>query len=198
MVNAKNIILGIGIVVIYALVLWQGIEAFYPSPQHDDFCKSSIFDSGPFVKSADRGTSCNFTKDLQEQQDQCYTQKGFPVYEYDNNGCTVKIKECNMCNEELNEAQDKHSKAVFVIAIIAGIITLIVGYSILSVEPVGSALMGSGIWAIFWGAAINWRSFSSVLRFLLLLIALVVIIWFALRLNRSEKKNIWQKIGLKK
>ncbi len=200
MINVKNLILGIGIVVVYALVLWQGIEAFYPSPQYDDFCKAGRFDAYYPAKPAVTGeqVNCTFPRELQEKQNQCYADKGQPVFEYDDNGCIINVKECDYCQRDFDDAQDAHSKVVFVVAIIIGLITLVIGYGVLSVEPVGSALIGSGIWAIFWGAAINWRNFSNIWRFLLLFVALVIIITFALRLNRPSKKNVWQKIGLKK
>ena len=199
MINVKNLVLGIGIVVIYALVLWQGIEAFYPSPQYDDFCKAGRFDTYYPAKPIAVGEpNCTFSRELQDKQNQCYTDKGQPVFEYDERGCTVDVKECDYCQRDFEKAQDAHSKIIFIIAIIIGVITLIVGYGVLSTEPVGSALIGSGIWAIFWGAAINWRNFSSVWRFLLLLVALVLVIWFALRLNKPGKKSVWQKLGIKK
>lgn len=199
--SIKNVILGIGIVVIYALALWQGIEAFYPSPQYDEFCTAGRFDTyyPPAKPIAVGEPSCNFSRSLQEQQNACYANEGQPIFEYDDNGCAISVKECDYCNKEFNDAQDKHSSFVFVIAIIVGVITLIVGYSILSIEPVGSALIGSGIWAIFWGAAINWRNFSNVWRFLLLFLALVLVIWFALHLNKAvQKKGFFDKIGLKR
>ncbi len=199
MINVKNIVLGLGIVIVFALVLWQGIEAFYPSPQYDDFCKAGRFDPYyPTKPMAVGEPNCTFSRELQDKQNQCYADKGQPVFEYDDKGCTIAIKTCDYCQRDFDKALDNYSKVVFVIAIIVGLITLIIGYGFLSVEPVGSALIGSGIWAIFWGAAINWRNFSSVWRFLLLFVALVVIITFALRLNRPGKKNVWQKLGMKK
>lgn len=200
MINVKNLVLGIGIVVIYALVLWQGIEAFYPSPQSDDFCTAGRFDGSYYAEKpiVQGEPACTFPSELRDKETQCYADKGNPIFEYDERGCRVSFKECNYCQRDYEDALDVHSKVVFVIAVIIGVITLIVGYSVLSTEPVGSALIGSGIWAIFWGAVINWRNFSSVWRFLLLFVALVIVIAFALRLNKPDKKNVWQKLGMKK
>jgi len=154
--NVKNLVLGIGIVIVYALVLWQGVEAFYPSPQFDDYCSEVI--PKPILDEGSR--------------------------------VPIKIEDdFKECREEFNSARDSHSSVVFVIALIVGILTLVLGYFVLSVEPVGSALIGSGIWAIFWGSVINWRNFSNIWRFLLLLFALVLLIWLTLRLNRPEKKR---------
>lgn len=183
-INVKNIVLGIGIIVVFGLALWQGIEAFYASPQYEDFCNSAKY-AGPIVYAKEQ---CNFSTGLEREQQNCYTNRGQPVFEYNGNGCPISLKECDMCNKEFENAQDKHSKAVFIISIIVGIIALIVGYGILSIEPVGSALMGGGVWAIFWGTAINWRNLGSLWRFGLLFLALVLLIWIAVRLNKRLKK----------
>lgn len=164
MVNVKNLILGIGIVIVFALVLWQGIEAFSPSPQWNDFCG----DVEPIPRPLE-GEAIPESKD--------------------------NFKECR---QNYDEARDAHSKIVFFVALIVGIITVIIGYTILSTEPVGSALIGSGIWAIFWGSLINWRNFASVWRFVLLLLALVLLIWLTLKLNSKKEKGFWFSLGFGK
>ena len=78
MINVKNLVLGIGIVVIFALALWQGVEAFYPSSKYDDFCITN-YPSAPQLKP---DTICNPSKSLQNQEQQCYQRKGFPIYEF--------------------------------------------------------------------------------------------------------------------
>ena len=196
--NIKNLILGIGIVVIFGLALWQGIEAFYPSPQYDDFCTPGRFEAYYPLKTPAVGESCTYTQELRDAEARCYSEKGQPIYEYDDKGCYISVRECDYCQRDFEEAQDAHSKIVFIIAVIIGVITLIIGYGVLSVEPVGSALIGSGIWAIFWGSAINWRNFSNIWRFLLLLAALILIVWFALRLNKKKEKGFLARVGLKR
>ncbi len=196
MIKVKNIVLGIGIVVVFALVLWQGIEAFYPSPKYDDFCSGRIYPEAIPLK---ENVICTRSQQLIQEEQQCYLQKGSPVYNYDQNGCQISVKECDFCNNEFEKARDKHAKIVFIISLITGIITLFVGYGVLSIEPVGSALIGSGIWAIFWGSVMNWRNFSNIWRFLLLFLTLLLLIWIALRLNIGKnKKGFWRKVGLKK
>ncbi|MBX4196309.1 hypothetical protein KW805_01850 [Candidatus Pacearchaeota archaeon] len=181
--NVKNIVLGIGIFIVYMLMLGYGIEAFYPSPKYDSYCTGSEFTS-PKYPYAVIPTNCSYSPELQQQEQACYASQGMPVYQYNNQGCTISAT-CNYCNKQFNDAQKEYSKGVFIVALIAGIITLIIGYTILSVEPVGSALMASGIGAIFYGSVRNWSNLSDIWRFLLLLVALVVLIWIALRINRN-------------
>ncbi|MEK6825718.1 MAG: hypothetical protein AABY00_02945 [Nanoarchaeota archaeon] len=186
--SVKNLVLGIGIFIIYLLMLSYGIEAFYPSPQYEDFCKSNEFGRYPFSgKGVDTATNCTFSKTLQEQNELCYSSGGFPVYQYSDVGCTTAVKECNFCNKYYNESQRAYSKIVFIIALILGIITFLAGYGIFSVEPVSSALIASGIGAIFYGSVRNWENLSDILRFLLLFVALVLLIWITLRTNKIKK-----------
>ncbi len=180
--NVKNLVLGIGIFIVYLLMLNYGIEAFYKTPKYDDFC-AGVFERFPGKID---GANCTFNRSLQEQVNQCSSDGGIVIYEYDDNGCTIALKECNMCNKEFNEARIEHDKVVFVIALIAGILTLLIGFVVLSVEPVGSALMASGVGAIIYGSARNWENLTNIWRSLLLFVALVLLIWIALHLNKKE------------
>jgi hypothetical protein len=171
MVNVKNLVLGIGIVVIFGLVLWQGIEAFYPTPEYSDFCDEFK-----------RQIVTNLQA-CEEIGGQWNPYEGPKPIGGEEGYCDRDFT----CRAQYDDAKDSHSKVVFIISLIVGLAAFLVGYGVLSVEPVGSALIGSGIWAIFWGSAINWRNFSSIWRFLLLLLSLVVLIWMTLRLNKEKK-----------
>lgn len=168
--NVKNFVLGIGIVVVFALTLWQGIEAFYPSPMYDDYC-GKIREPIPMPVDKDINLYQNATW--------CAENNG----NWRNGYCDFYYE----CQKQFDEVQDKHAKIAFIISVIVALIAIITGYAILSIEPVGSALIGSGIWALFYGTVINWRNFTNIWRFLLLFAALVLIIWITLRLNRKRK-----------
>jgi len=163
----KNLVLGLGIIIVFALVLWQGIETFYPSPKYDDFC-GKVHINRPLAI------------DKEFNQTDCISQGGI----WKNNYCDFYSE----CQTKYENARQQHSKVVFIISIVTGILTLLIGYTILSIEPVGSALIGSSVWAIFYGTLINWRNFTNIWRFILLLIAFVLIIWVAIRLNTKKKK----------
>ena len=194
MVNVKNLVLGIGIIVVFALALWQGIEAFYPSSKYEDFCKSTA----PQVPMLKQGAVCDLSSQLQREEERCYQQRGYPIYEYNNEGCQTSVKECDLCNIDFEKSQDNHAKSAFYIALIIGLIALIVGYSILTIEPVGSALIGAGIWSFFWGTLVNWRNLSSIWRFLLLLLALILIIYITIKLNTKKSQSKKKSKLLKK
>lgn len=179
MVNLKNLALGIGIIVVFALLLWQGIEAFYPSPNWEDYCGDKEI-PGKIIEDKN---SCEINGGRWTPQEiRCVTEPCPQGY------CDLYYQ----CNLDLQEDQESHSQVVFIISLIAAVVVIIVGYSFLKTEPVGSALIGSGVWAIFWGSAINWRNFSNIWRFLLLLIAFIAIVWITHRLNSKKKKSFWK------
>ncbi len=165
----KNFVLGVGIVVVFALVLWQGIEAFYPSPEWGDYC-----DEVAIPRTIGEG------KLVPVDQAGCVDSGG----EWTNGYCDYYSE----CEKEFDEVQDSHSQIVFFISLIVAILAFILGYSLLKTEPVGSALLGSGIWAVFYGTVVNWRNFSDIWRFLILLVVLILLIWLALR---PKKKKRW-------
>src|SRR3989344_5879035 len=100
--NVKNLVLGIGIFVVYLLMLNYGIEAFYPSPQYNDFCTpGSEFERSPVKPYPVSGDpNCTFSSKLREQEQQCYAQEGQPIYEYNERGCALAVRECDLCNKE--------------------------------------------------------------------------------------------------
>lgn len=190
----KNFVLGIGIVVVYALMLWQGIETFYPEPKYEDFCDVNI---GPRSFPEIAQTNCVFPPNLEAKQNACYKAKGEFRYEYDEKGCIIDGY-CDECSIFFNEASDKYSRNIFIISLITGFITFIIGFAILKIEPVGSALIGSGIWAIFYGTVRNWRNFGAGIRFALLFVVLIILIWLAIRLNKTRKERpfgLWARFG---
>lgn len=200
--KVKNLILGFGIFIVFMFLLHNGIRAFYPAPEYEKFCNQSVF-SGPIYPDKippNYGQNCTYSNKLREQEQQCYATKGQPIYEYDDNGCQIAVKECNYCQRDYDNARTGYNKNVFMIAIVIGIVVIIVGYAILSIEPVGSSLIASGIGAIIYGTMINWENLGSFGRFLLLFIAFALLIWIAIRLNTlgEKKTSFWQKLGIKK
>ncbi len=182
----KNIVLGIGIFIVFMFLLHNGIRAFYDHPEYNDFCTpgrtTGYYPDKPIPAYA---SNCTFTPQLRDAENACYAGEGQPIYEYDNVGCYTSVKECDYCNKEYNDVLKEYNKVVFIIALIAGIIVLLVGYLVLSVEPVGSALMASGIGAIIYGTISNWENLGNIGRFILLLLAFVLLVWIALRINKQ-------------
>ena len=181
--NFKNIILGIGIVVVYALLLWQGTRTFYPNPEFEDFCGESERFFRPFVEPIE----CETPQSVITDQFECNNKENYFHAEYDELGC-LSGGFCDDCNKQFESAQEKHARNVFIVSIIIAVITFVVGFFVLSIEPVGSSLIGSSIWAVFYGTIVNWQYFNAAWQFVLLLIAFAGLIWFTVWLNVKARR----------
>jgi hypothetical protein len=147
--NVKNLVLGVGIFILYLLVLNYGFRVFIGAPDWDDFC--SIDESRALAEGVPEKADVN---------------KG--------------------CNDDYRAAREVYTGKIFLISLIVGIFTLIIGHFAVSVEPVGSALLASGIGAIVFGTLENWSFLDEVWRFVLLVLAFVLVVWFAYRSNSKK------------
>lgn len=177
----RSFVLGVGIFIVYLLALFQGIQTFYPSPQYNDFCDLSIGKSFPLE-------GCSFSTELRNKETSCYSLGGNFVYEYGDNGCPVDGY-CDECGISYDRALDNYANRLFLISIVLGIIVLVVGLFLLKKEPVGSSLLASAIFTVFFGVVRNWRNFTESWRFFLLFVLLVALVWLTLRLEAGSKKK---------
>ena len=183
----RNFILGAGIFVVYLLTLSYGIEAFYPSPNYEDYCEGGYYGHRPLKE-----IQCESSPALYSKEASCNSAGAIFRLEYNEEGCAVDGY-CDECNLKFEEKDSEHSKIFFIISIIAGLFTLFIGYAFLATEPVGSSLLASGIGAIFMGSVGNWSYLGNIFRFLLLVISLIFLIWIALRLNKDKRKfKFWK------
>ncbi len=186
----KNIVLGVGIFIVYFLVLLYGIQTFYPEPKYEDYCTYRY----PTIY-REPAVNCTYSSELSAKEQACYAIKGEFRSEYDSRGC-VTDGYCDECGINYQDAISKYNTNVFWIALIIGLITIIVGYSIFSIEPIGSGLMASGVLAIVYGSVRNWQNFTNAIKFGLLVFVLIVLILLALRVNK--KSGFLHRIGFKK
>ena len=126
---ALTILLGIFIAVMVVVLFNLIVSYAYESPKYEDVCKN--INSGPYPVKYGGGTeqcgNCTFSKILQEQTDSCVQSGGMAIYDYDNKGCTSSLKECNMCNQQFNDATAKYNKNTFFIFAFIGFILIIAG-----------------------------------------------------------------------
>ena len=182
---AKNLVLGLGILIVFMLVLGYGFSALYPSPEYRNYCKEKMREPKisyipEYAQQCDNAFNL-----LQNKVNECSFNEGLPIFEYDQNNCPKDVK-CDFCNLEYNQARDSYSNVVFVASLLIGVLVIIIGVVIFTIEPVGTALIASGIGAIIYGTIVNWRNFGDLWRFILLFIALVFLIILAIFLNKKK------------
>ena len=72
----------------------------------------------------------------------------------------------------------QHDKVVFIVAIIVGVLAIITGI-ILRAEIVGTGTLSGGILLILYGTLRYWQHADEILKFILLGITLVILIWIS-------------------
>jgi hypothetical protein len=128
---ALSIIVGVFIAIMVITLVNLIVSYAYEGPKYEDYCKLGYGSTYPVKYGYDLygnpSANCTFSKNLQNLTDQCYSTQGQPVYEYNDQGCTIALKECSMCNKEFNSAQEKYNTNTFYIFAVVGFILIVAG-----------------------------------------------------------------------
>ncbi len=171
----KQILLAVGIMVIFNFFVFYGIEAFYDSPEYQDFCPDRPFPV------------------MNETQETCESAGGYwnppmcPSGEKCQGYCDMYYK----CQKEFDAARKPYERNVFVISMVIGILTILVSL-FLPLESVSSGFMAGGVIVLIVGVIRYWNDLNEVLRFVILGIVLAILVWIGYRklnpkLEQSEK-----------
>ena len=181
--NLKNIILGITIIILTISVAVYGVNIFYDKPEYRDFCQE--FKTAEVIDTQER------CEDIGGKWNE---DGGRPVRI--SSGETIEILGfCDRdytCRMELEDAQEKYSRNVFLFALPLGILVIAIGAFVFGLEAVGAGLMGGGVGIILYGVGAFWRFADDWLKFILSLVGLIAVIWLAYWFN-SKDWNIWKK-----
>ncbi len=160
----KEIIIAITIAIIFALFVGYGIEVFDPSLDREDFCPDSLYEI--------------------DNEEECLAADGnwgisspeprVPVKgDIEGNKFCSPAKECY---DAYDLERTRHDKNVFIVSIIIGLIAIFIGV-ILKKDPVSTGILSGGILLIIYGTIRYWEHANDTLKFILLGIVLVVLIW---------------------
>ncbi len=170
----KNVVIGIAIIILTISVAVYGINMVYDSPEYEDFC-----DEARYVEEITSPEQCGAIEgrwDFFEGPRPIEGRDGYCDRDY-------------ICRSEYEDASEKYSKVVFMIAIPLGIIVIILGAVVFGLEAVGAGLMGGGVGIILYGVGGFWRFAQDWLKFSLSLLGLVVLIWFAHWFNNKKPRK---------
>lgn len=188
-INLKQTGLIIGIAILFAFFVYFIIEAIYPSPKYEDFCKNINYREPTPVKV---GIQVNCTDPWQSKGVQeCSSNKGSPEFRQDVNGCDIFDK-CNYCSRDFDEYNNDYQRNVFIITAIIGIIAIIFGMYF-GVEFVAGGFLFGGIITLAY-STIRYFSRGNVdnwLRVIVLFIEILILIWIGYKkvVNKDKKKR---------
>lgn len=169
----KAIILSLVIAIVLAFFVGYLIQAIYPSPKYDDYCKINP----PNIENMTKLTCETYNGTwIQDNIQNIKSPYASPIQGY----CDFYTE----CNKGLQNAQDKYNLVVFVVAVIVGLISVALGIA-LSLPSVSLGLMIGGAFLTIYGSARYWYKLSNWFRVILLGIALVVLIWLGYKKLQS-------------
>src|SRR3989338_214828 len=193
--SIKNIILGIAIAILTIFVTFYGISTVFPKPQYEDFCPN-------YAKP--------YPIDTRNPGEVCPTVC-IPVYGIDRDSCVYDecgsgcgpdnvstfetLEQCEQgiydfkCYERYDIALKERARKVFFLALPLGILIIAVGAFAFGLEYVGAGLMAGGVGTLIYGSGAYWPYTENWIRFLLSLLGLVILIWFAYFFNKRFGKK---------
>jgi len=198
MVDVRKIIIIFVVAILFAVLVFSVIEAAYPSPKYEDFCKQNMYSKpAPVVKEP---VDCKLIDISAQDQKACDDKKGVIEYNYDSRGCATSYK-CNTCNNEFQLAQEQHSKYVFYISAVLSLIAIFIGMFLPAQnntlnEWMGTGFMLGGAFALFFGTASSFIFLDRITRPIVIFCELALVIFISYRKignlrqdNKSKKKK---------
>src|SRR3989344_5721858 len=132
--NLKNISLTIGIAVLFALFIGFAIDAFYPGPEYNDYCKPETQPLyGKYPIEVFNQSNCPKLNPNDAIYQSCTYDKGYVAYKLDENGCQINPY-CETCQVNYDAANKVYSRNLFFIAAIIGIIAILAGLLFINLE----------------------------------------------------------------
>ena len=157
----KAIILSVIIAIVLAGFVIYLISAIHPGTKYEDYCGKirPIYPAKPVTGEA-----------REVNQKECEETNGTWI----NNYCDYYHE----CQNQFNNATDKHKNIVFLVSVPVGLIAVGTGI-MLALPSVSSGLMLGGGFLTIYGVGQYWENLSNWIRTLILGIVLIALIWLA-------------------
>jgi len=166
----KKAVLAISIVIVLNLFIGYGIVTFWDSPEYEDYCQKEV--TG---KTYDTKESC------EQAGGQWQTSPEVRVPEGEIQGKAAYCQVDYTCSQEYQDARDLYNRNFFLIELGLGVVLVIVGLFAVKAQAVSLGLAFGGLLAIIVGTIRFWSGMQDYLRFVLLGLALVVLIWLGIK-----------------
>tara|TARA_Y100000034_G_C6651367_1_gene285120 strand:+ start:24 stop:611 length:588 start_codon:yes stop_codon:yes gene_type:complete len=177
--------LAIGVAIIFSIFISFGLSVVYEAPERE---------FNPFGDD-----ECSKTYDCQKQIKDCQEQYEPSTSEYRNCYSTVRqTAEYKSCDKLLDECREiaqkqtpryKHTRNSFYILMVIGILSIILGSFIISLEGIGSGLIGGGVLITIislFSTYEYWFTLNKYVKLAAVGLALAVLIYFGYK--KIEKK----------
>jgi hypothetical protein len=187
MADVRRIIVIFVIAVIFSVLIQSLIEAAYPQPKYEEFCKANYY-SGPIYPAPAAATpdgkanACpNITEPTQAEYQSCGGKGGTIEFSYQ--GSCPSGYACNTCQNGYQKADENHKLVVFIISSIMGLMAIAVGLYLpirneLN-EWIGSGFMLGGLFTLFTGTVIYYANMGRFIRPVVMFAELCIVVYLA-------------------
>lgn len=158
--NIKKGLLILAIALVLAFFVGYGIEVFDPTPNYDQVYRK-------------------FNEFFTEEE--CLAQEGKWVKDRMPKpvGEDVAVQGfCEANHEKIELERSQHDKIVFIAAVIAGVLAVVLGLT-LNKDTISTGIVSGGVLLLLYGTIRYWRYANNILKFVLLGITLAILVWIA-------------------
>lgn len=158
----------LGIMIVLNLFFNYAISLAYKSPQYNDFCPMEQVNTSP-----DNQQEC-VAQGGQWNQNTYYGEGPKPVPQ---GYCDTEFT----CRQNYDVAHDSYSRNVFVILVVLGAVSVLVGNMFVHNPVISSGLSLAGVLSFIIASMRYWDSANDAIRLVILAIALGLLFWVAMK-----------------
>jgi hypothetical protein len=165
----------IGIVIVLNLFFNYALSLVYKAPDFQVYCPTSQVVNVPQTQSACVSAGGQWTNDPNYA-------KPMPA------GLNQPAGYCNLqytCSQNYQKANDTYSRNIFVILVVLGAISVAVGNFFSANAVISSGLSLAGVLSFIIASTRYWGSANDAIRVVILLIALALLFWIAIKKFRN-------------
>lgn len=189
MPRIKEIILALAIVVVLNLFFNYGVFTFYKSPDYEKFCPVELNQERYENKEQCEAMDGRWFGGPGELDPRYYKYQApalVPVSPEDSQAQKGWCDPTAKCRESYESSRNVYNRNVFVVLILAGLVSLALGFLIISASPVAHGFLGGGLISLIIGTIRYWSDMDDYLRFIILGVALAVLVWLGYKKISSE------------
>ncbi|MCR4327828.1 MAG: hypothetical protein NUV46_04590 [Nanoarchaeota archaeon] len=173
--NLKEGIIGVAVLVLTLFVTIYGVNAFFSESQYNDFCPPTLWE----VEVLDEATCFEMGGKWMKTDIVCVTTPCPSGY------CDKEFS----CREAYELGLERYHMNIFLITVPLGILIVLAGAYLFSLESVSGGIMAGGVGTILRGVGSYWRYSEDWLRFLISVIGLTILIYFAYKFQEKISSN---------
>ena len=191
--SIKKFGLGLAIVIVFNLFINYGIHTFYKEPDYNNFCSPEKLNEvqnkiNEAQDAAAKKSVCEYNGGLWTVNSQYYPEKPMPspidrTQVQEPGWCDTSYS----CRKDFDAINNVYRRNVFVVWIVSGLVAIGISFFAVTVQMLSTSFLFAGLLSLLIGTMQYWSAMQDYLRFIILGIALVFLIFVAYK--KLKDKN---------